>query len=221
MTSRRAGDTLPAMVLNSTRFVAAAIALAWPFAALAQAPRGEPPRSSPPAQAEPAAPQIPRTNAQTLDDLFAQLKAADSVEKARDLEQRIQRIWLKSGSETIDLLMARAVQATNEKDYVLAVDLLNQVTILKPDYAEGWARRATVYFTLDDYSGALGDLRRALALEPRNFSAMMGLAVILNEFEQKKAAIAVFRKVLEIDPRLESAKKQLDELLKETAGQDI
>lgn len=189
--------------------------------ASAQTPRADQPRPAPAAPAEPAPPQPPRTNAQTIDDLFAQLKVADSVEKARDLEQRIQRIWLKSGSDTVDLLMARAIQSINEKDYPLAIDILTDVTLLKPDYPEAWARRATVHFTQDDYSKALGDLRRALALEPRNFSAMMGLAVILNEYEQKKAAIAVFRMILEIDPRLESAKKQLDELLKETGGQDI
>jgi len=188
--------------------------------ALAQAQRPAPPgATTPPAAAAPAQP--PRTNAQTVEDLLAQLKVADSVEKAHDLEQRIQRIWLKSGSDTVDLLMARALQGVNDKDYPLALDLLNQVTILKPDYAQGWGKRAAVYYMQDDYGRALADLRRALTLEPRDFSAMMGLGVILGEFDQKQAAITVFKKVLEIDPQLDSAKKQLDDLLKATGGRDI
>ena len=189
---------------------------------LAQSQRPDPPgAAAPPAAGTPAPPQTPRTNAQTVDDLFAQLKGADSVEKARDLEQRIQRIWLKSGSDTIDLLMARAIQGVNDKDYPLALDLLNQVTILKPDYGQGWGKRAAVYYMQDDYGRALADLRQALAIEPRDFGAMMGLAVILGEFDQKQAAIAVFKKVLEVDPQLETAKKQLDDLLKDTGGRDI
>src|SRR5664279_3056009 len=94
------------------------IALICAPAALAQTQRPDPPdAAAPPATAVPAPPQTPRTNAQTVDDLLAQLKVADSVDKARDLEQRIQRIWLKSGSDTIDLLMARAIQGVNDKDY--------------------------------------------------------------------------------------------------------
>jgi tetratricopeptide (TPR) repeat protein len=126
---------------------------------------------------------------------------------------------MKSGSDTVDLLMGWAMKAMNEKDFPLALDLLDQVVTMQPDFAEGWNKRATIEYMQDDYGKALADIAHALALEPRHFGAMSGMGMILREIEENEEALAVLRRALEIHPQLEN----IDTLVKELerkVGQD-
>ena len=75
--------------------------------------------------------------------------------------------------------MTRATQATVEKKVDLARQLFDAIVDLAPDYAEGFARRAYFHYQQNDTTSALGDLRRALALEPNHFRALDGLSVPL------------------------------------------
>ncbi|MEL7049124.1 MAG: tetratricopeptide repeat protein, partial [Pseudomonadota bacterium] len=103
----------------------------------------------------------------------------------------------------------------------LAMELLDAVVELAPDYAEGWNRRAFVNFLRDNPTGAAGDLRRVLALDPNHFKAMQGLAQILKDADQSKGALKAFRKLVEIHPFAEGAEDAIRELEIETEGQGI
>jgi tetratricopeptide (TPR) repeat protein len=114
--------------------------------------------------------------------------------------------------------MTWALKAMSEKDYALALDYLDRVTMMKPDYAEGWNTRATVHFLMQDYGPSISDINRTLALEPRHFGAMSGLGMILRELGQDKRAAEVFRAALAIDPFLDNVKNALDDLEAKQAG---
>jgi tetratricopeptide (TPR) repeat protein len=157
----------------------------------------------------------------TLDELFAKLPQNAGSPSGKRIEAEILRRFNQSGSDTADLLMAWATEAMDERDFPLALDVLDQIVMLKPDYAEAWNKRATVYFLMDEYSASLADIRRTLELEPRHFGALSGLGVILEQLERKPEAITVYKRALEINPQLETVQKSLEELEKETAGQDI
>src|SRR6476646_4979343 len=86
-----------------------------------------------------------------LDFLFEALKVAPDADSAKLVEGRIWALWLASGSDTTDLLMSRVKTAIDGKDTALAIQLLDSVIQLRPDYIEAWNRRATLYFTNKDY----------------------------------------------------------------------
>ena len=113
------------------------------------------------------------------------------------------------------------MEAIEKKDYPHALDLLDQVIVIKPDFAEAWNKRATVYYLIDDYSASLADIRATLALEPRHFGALAGFGMILAGLDRKQEAIRVFKRALEIDPRLDQVEETMEKLEKETAGSDI
>src|SRR3954469_13616070 len=118
-------------------------------------------------------PRAPRGDRfKNLDFLFEALKAAPDADSAKLVEGRIWALWLASGSDTTDLLMTRVKTATDEKDTALALQLLDAVTNLRPDYVEAWNRRATINFANKDYGKSLGDIRQVLAREPRHFGAL-------------------------------------------------
>jgi tetratricopeptide (TPR) repeat protein len=168
---------------------------------------------------------LPRTQhgdvTYNLDTLFDALKIAPDETSAKAIEDRIWSVWLVSGSDTCNLLMSRVKTATEEKDYDLAIKLLDAIIEIKPDYVEAWNRRATVYYMKDDYGHALADLREVLAREPRHFGALSGLGLILQEIGDDKDALEAYRKALAIDPHLEHIPDTVKTLTEKVEGRDI
>jgi tetratricopeptide (TPR) repeat protein len=156
-----------------------------------------------------------------LDTLYQRLEQAETPERARAVAQSIQRVWRSSGSPTVDLLLARAMSLISAEEYALSLAILDTVVISEPAFAEGWSQRAMVHFQKRDFRAALSDLRRVLALEPRHFRAMQGVAVILNEFGEKERALQAYRRVLDIYPLKKEALDAVEELRREVEGQDI
>jgi tetratricopeptide (TPR) repeat protein len=156
-----------------------------------------------------------------LDFLFGALKAAPDADSAKQVENRIWALWLASGSDTANLLMTRAKSAINSNDLDLAIELLDAIVKIKPDYIEAWNRRATIHYMRKEFGQSLEDIRQVLIREPRHFGAMSGLGMILQEFGDEKHALDVFRRTLEINPHL----SKIDELVKSLAekidGRDI
>ena len=116
-----------------------------------------------------------------LDALYASLKKERSPESARAIADRIRETTTLSGSATIDMLMGSSSKALSEKRYGAALDFLDQVTLLAPDYAEGWNRRATIHYLMGNYGKSMADTAHTLALEPRHLGALSGLAGILED----------------------------------------
>jgi tetratricopeptide (TPR) repeat protein len=175
----------------------------------------------PAAQRGSALPKTPAEREKTLSDLYALLATADDEETAKAISDAIERVWLHSGSPTIDLLMERSIKAMSDKKVDLALKLLDHVVELAPDFTEAWNRRAYVHFTQNDIERALGDLRRTLALDPNHFKALDGLGQILREIGQKKAALKAFKQLLDVHPYWSGAKQAVEELEREVDGQGI
>ena len=156
-----------------------------------------------------------------LDTLFAGLKIAPDAESAKAIEDRIWALWMISGSDTCNLLMARVKAASDEKDYDLAVKLLDAVIALKPDYVEAWNWRATIYYLMKDYGHSVADIREVLLREPRHFGALSGLGLILQEIGDDKHALEAYRRALAIDPHLEHIPEVVKTLRETVEGRDL
>ena len=157
----------------------------------------------------------------SLDTLFAALKIAPDETSAKAIEDRIWSLWLVSGSDTCTLLMTRVKDATDDKNYDLAIKLLDAVIAIKPNYVEAWNRRATVYYLKQDYGHSLADLREVLAKEPRHFGALSGLGLILQDIGDDKDALEAYRKALAIDPHLENIPEVVKTLTEKVEGRPI
>ena len=108
-----------------------------------------------------------------------------------------------------------------QKDIDLAIRLLDALVELKPDYAEAWNRRATMYFTKKDYGRALSDIAQTLAREPRHFGALTGLGMILQEMDEDKRALEAFRRAIELDPHLPKIPEFIKALTDKVEGRAI
>ena len=138
------------------------------------------------ASVEPA--DRPQTSQQKLDELFTELKRAGNEQAAERISVRIAEEWSRSGSATVDLLMQWAQEAMGREEYPAALDFLDQVVTLAPDYAEGWNRRATLHFAMDNYGKSMSDIARTLRLEPRHFGAPQARLCVQPGKGQRKRA---------------------------------
>ncbi|WP_434724311.1 tetratricopeptide repeat protein [Mesorhizobium sp. RIZ17] len=177
----------------------------------------------PPDAAPPAAtpPPVAPTKQGRLDQLFAELKRERNEKAAERIAGRIWNEWNQSGSASVDLMMQWAQKATQDQKFDVALDFLDQVVTLQPDYAEGWNRRATVHFMMKNYGKSMADIDRTLQLEPRHFGALSGLAQIMAETGHKQSALEAWQKVLTIYPMMRSAQDQVSTLSEELAGEGI
>jgi tetratricopeptide (TPR) repeat protein len=139
---------------------------------------------------------------QDLDELFNKLKIAPNETIAEEYANSIWEIWFQSGDSKVDELMQQAMSKRRSANYDDAIKILDQVIALKPDYAEGWNQRATLYFLKEEYEKSLEDVAKTLELEPRHFGALSGRAII--RLKQGKPALAVqnLLKAIEIHPFL-------------------
>jgi tetratricopeptide (TPR) repeat protein len=157
----------------------------------------------------------------SLDDLFTKLKDNAGSPAGARIEQEILRRFSHSGSPTADLLLSWATEAIDAKNYPLALDVLDQIIVIKPDFAEAWNKRATVYYLMEDYSDSLADIRSTLALQPRHFGALAGFGMILEALDRTPEAIRVFKRALEINPQLDQVRETLEKLEKASEGPAI
>ena len=172
-------------------------------------------------QPDDAALEAPVTRSERLVDFFSQLKREPEPGPAKRIANSIWVEWSQSGSATADQLMAWANEAIRDKRHYTALDLLDQVTVLMPDYAEGWNRRATLHYMMNNHSKSMADINRVLELEPRHFGALMGMASILTLAGRDEAALAAYLKVLEVYPAMREAQDKVGELSDELAGDEI
>jgi tetratricopeptide (TPR) repeat protein len=156
-----------------------------------------------------------------LDFLFGALKAAPDAASAKQVENRIWALWLASGSDSANLLMSRAKSAIDSHDLDVAVELLDALVKIKPDYIEAWNRRATLHYMRKEYGQAMEDIRQVLVREPRHFGAISGLGMILQEFGDEKHALDAFRRALEINPHLSKIDEMVKTLTEKVEGRAI
>jgi tetratricopeptide (TPR) repeat protein len=156
-----------------------------------------------------------------LDTLLEALKIAPDDDSAKAIEDRIWALWMVSGSDTCNLLMGRVKAASDDKDYDLAIKLLDAIIELKPGYVEAWNRRATIHYLKKDYARSLADIREVLSREPRHFGALAGLGVILQDIGDDKHALEAYRKALAINPHLEHIPDVIKQLSETVDGRNI
>lgn len=156
----------------------------------------------------------------SVEALLDQLIGADKDEAFR-IEQDIWRMWSRSGSPAMDLLLERGRAAAESGDYEAAIDHLTALTDHAPGFAEGWNARATVFFQTGDFGPAVADIKQVLALNPRHFGALAGFGMILEALERKTQALEVYRAALAIHPNMQGVLDSVKRLETDIAGREL
>ena len=166
---------------------------------------------------------VPAVASQTdprLDALFASLRSARNTAEGEAIAAQIWEIWHEVADPAAAKLMSDGVVAMNAGDAVGAMKLFNALTMTAPKFAEGWNRRATLYYLLGDFDASVADIEKALSLEPRHFGALSGLALIREAQHNWFEALEALDKVSRIYPKMADLEERLDQL-SQRLGQTI
>src|SRR5262245_60223634 len=156
-----------------------------------------------------------------LDALFQRLKTTPHEIEADTIVAEIWQLWMKSGRDDIDALMQQAVMFIGSGQLAEALHTLDQVVERAPDYAEGWNKRATVFYLLDEHTRSLADIDKTLSLEPRHFGALAGRGLVHAAEERWQAALDAYTQALAVNPFLKERHELIPLLKKKAEGQPL
>ena len=169
-----------------------------------------------PAEAEDEVAEAPR-EPETVDELLEALRVAPEGQHDR-IALRLERLWSRSGSQTVDYLLKRGRDALEEEDAEAAIDHLSAAIDHAPDFVQPYVARAEAFFVAGRPGQALYDLRRALALEPRHFDAMIGIGFILADLGETEPALGALREAQALHPAIEEVNDLIEALEAELDG---
>ena len=151
-----------------------------------------------------------------LDRLFSTLLRTDDLSQGSRITEEIWQRWRQVDNLAIKDLLATGILAMSTDDLELALDSFDQVIEEAPEFAEGWNKRATVYYLMGEYNHSIRDIRQTLLLEPRHFGAMAGFVWILLYQRDFEMAEYVLRKALSVNPFLVDLRRQLQTLMNQS-----
>lgn len=132
-------------------------------------------------------------------------------------ERGLWLLWSRSGDAGIDALMARGTEEMQAGRHAEAIEIFSRVIERNPGFAEGWNRRATVYYLAGQYDKSITDCHEVLKRNPRHFGALSGMGQIHLALQDEVQALAWFRRALEVNPNMLSVEmtiKMLEERLR-------
>jgi tetratricopeptide (TPR) repeat protein len=151
---------------------------------------------------------------------LAVLRAADPV-RAAHAAALLWQMWHRSGRPELDALLREGIEAMEAQRLAEAETIFSRLIATAPQFAEGWNKRATVLWLLDDYEGSMADIDKTLALEPRHFGALWGLGAIQAAQQHDEEAIATFERALAVNPHMEGVTEQIEALKKRIKDKQI
>lgn len=146
-----------------------------------------------------------------LPALARTLRDPDPLVRATTQEAMWQ-VWSRSGDAAVDQLFTVGVEHMRRGQLDAAVVTFSQVIRRKPEFAEGWNRRATVYFMLGDYARSLADCDEVMRRNPYHWGALSGYGMIYRQLDQPARALEYFEKALAVNPNLSRVEDAIEEL---------
>ncbi|TMI03158.1 MAG: hypothetical protein E6H46_09655 [Betaproteobacteria bacterium] len=149
----------------------------------------------------------------------------DPDEDTRDqAEQALWRIWARSGDPEVDRLYQTGIEQMNAGDLQRSIVTFTRIIELKPDFAEGWNKRATLYFLGGELRKSLADCDEVMKRNPYHFGALSGYALIYIRLEYYDRALEYSRRALEVNPNMDGVRRNIDlleRLLEQRRGRMI
>jgi tetratricopeptide (TPR) repeat protein len=143
--------------------------------------------------------------------LVRALRDPDPVVRALS-ESAAWSVWSRSGDAEVDRLFAIGVEQLGQRALDAAVETFSQVIRRRPDFAEGWNKRATVYYLLGEHTKSLADCDEVMTRNPYHWGALSGYGMIYLQLDQPGRALGYLERALAVNPNLHSVEQTIETL---------
>jgi tetratricopeptide (TPR) repeat protein len=139
-----------------------------------------------------------------LPNLFEKLYFSDEPQEISSITNEIWDIWHETNDIKIEADFYRGMESMRNNDLLMSIVFFTKVIKKKPNFAEGWNKRATAYFMIGEFDKSMLDILQTLKLEPRHFGALDGMGLIFMHLQQYNEAIKIYDQMLKIFPNNQS-----------------
>jgi tetratricopeptide (TPR) repeat protein len=127
-------------------------------------------------------------------------------------ENSLWEVWSRSGDPQIDALFQLGVEQMTQGAPQAAIQTFTTIIEKKPDFAEGWNKRATVYYLTGEYEKSLKDCDEVIKRNPQHWGALAGYGQIYLALGKPEQALEYFQRALAVNPNLERVEAAVEEL---------
>ena len=143
--------------------------------------------------------------------LLAALRDPDA--RVRVLAERaLWEVWSRSGSDEVDELLRAGIVEMQHGQLEASIGTFSEVIRRQPDFAEGWNKRATVYYLVGEYRKSAADCDEVLKRNPVHFGALSGYGMIWLRLDEPARALERFEQALAVNPNLDSVRETIEGL---------
>jgi len=143
--------------------------------------------------------------------LLQALRDEDEVVRAL-AETSLWQVWSRSGDPQIDALFRLGVEQMREGAAPAAIQTFTSIIEKKPEFAEGWNKRATIYYLTGEYDKSLRDCDEVIKRNPQHWGALAGYGQIYLALDKPDLALDYFQRALKVNPNLRSVEAAVAEL---------
>ena len=118
-------------------------------------------------------------------------------------------LWNRADDPETEHLLTEGRAAMEKLEFETALARFNAVIKREPDFAEGWNKRATLYYVMGEFRNSIEDIREVLVREPRHFGALAGLGMNYEALGDDMAALNAWRRALRANPHLQDARTRI------------
>jgi tetratricopeptide (TPR) repeat protein len=117
-------------------------------------------------------------------------------------ENSLWQVWSRSGDPGVDSLFQLGLEQMNGRDAEAAIETFSQIIQRMPNFAEGWNKRATLYYLVGEHQKSLADCEEVIKRNPVHFGALSGFGLNYLQLQKPEQALQYFQRALDVNPNL-------------------
>ena len=142
-----------------------------------------------------------------VEDLLDKLQKAETIIEAEIIRKKIWNKWIYQVPNNLQQNLNYALDEFYSGRLASAEKAFTDLITQDPNYTEGWNKRATIRYMLNDLDGSLKDIKTVLELQPRHFGAISGSGMIYFKKKKYQTALGFYKILNTIDPMNNESKK--------------
>ena len=139
------------------------------------------------------------------------LRDADALVREA-AERALWNVWHRSGIPDVDARLYEGIIAMQRRAFEQATAIFTAVIEMAPNFAEGYNKRATAYYMMQDFEQSLSDCDRTIALNPVHFGALSGAGLCQLGLHNLPKALEYFERALAVNPHMLQIQRYVEDI---------
>jgi tetratricopeptide (TPR) repeat protein len=136
-------------------------------------------------------------------------------------EQALWSIWHRSGISEVDARLQEGIAEMQRGALARAVEIFTEVITMAPNFAEGYNKRATTYYLMQEFERSIQDCEKTIALNPVHFGALSGTGLNYLGLRDLRKAMTFFERAMAVNPNLPQIQTYIETIRKFLRDQSL